>query len=82
MTASGEPLRVSVCHCQECRHRTGSALSVVVFYEAGQVTASGKYQGLFRRDDSGRSWSSASAPVADLRSTGSRSFDHIVSLSL
>nr|WP_233284883.1 hypothetical protein [Agrobacterium tumefaciens] len=53
-----------------------------MFYEAGQVTASGKYQGLFRRDDSGRSWSSASAPVADLRSTGSRSFDHIVSLSL
>ena len=27
-----------MCHCLECQRRTGSAFSVAVFYERGQVT--------------------------------------------
>lgn len=50
----GEPLKVSVCHCRECQRRTGSAFGVAVFYEAGQVAASGKHQAFVRVGDSGK----------------------------
>jgi hypothetical protein len=35
--ASGEPMRVTVCHCRWCQRRTGTAFGAEVVYEAGQV---------------------------------------------
>ena len=37
LTCEGEPRRVSMCHCEDCQRRTGSAFSVAVFYDRGQV---------------------------------------------
>jgi hypothetical protein len=37
LACSGEPRRVSMCHCLDCQRRTGSAFSVAVFYLRDQV---------------------------------------------
>jgi len=36
----GEPVRVSLCSCEWCRKRTGSALGVSVYFDADDVTFS------------------------------------------
>ncbi|MFK7853736.1 MAG: GFA family protein [Granulosicoccus sp.] len=36
-TISGEPKRVTICHCQWCQRRTGSAFGVEVVFEASQI---------------------------------------------
>lgn len=50
----GEPVRISICHCDECRRRTGSAFGVQVRYEASATTASGDASEYVRIADSGR----------------------------
>jgi hypothetical protein len=40
--ASGDPTLVSVCHCQACQRRTGSALGAGAFYGEGQLEISGE----------------------------------------
>jgi len=40
-TCVGEPVRVSVCHCLECKRRTGSAFSAQARWPAEQVTLTG-----------------------------------------
>jgi hypothetical protein len=37
LDCSGEPRKVSMCHCLDCQRRTGSAFSVAVFYSRDQV---------------------------------------------
>ncbi|MEJ1177425.1 GFA family protein [Agrobacterium sp. CMT1] len=54
LTAKGEPVKVSICHCRECQRRTGSAFGVAVFYGAGQVTAAGNHKAFLRRGESGK----------------------------
>jgi hypothetical protein len=41
-TATGEPVRVSVCHCLDCQKRTGSAFSAQARWPANQVTIEGQ----------------------------------------
>lgn len=41
VTTSGEPVRVSVCHCLDCKKRTGSAFSVQARWPAEQVAIDG-----------------------------------------
>ena len=41
-TATGEPVRVSVCHCLDCQKRTGSAFSAQARWPADQVTIAGE----------------------------------------
>jgi hypothetical protein len=41
VACEGDPRKVSLCHCQQCQRRTGSAFSVAVFYTRDQVTARG-----------------------------------------
>ena len=38
---TGEPKRVSICHCLACQRRTGSAFAVQARFEAAQVQISG-----------------------------------------
>ncbi len=50
----GEPVRRSICSCQACRQRTGSAFSFNITYDAGQVQTSGAARTYTRRGNSGR----------------------------
>lgn len=37
LRCDGDPKKVSMCHCLECQRRTGSAFSIAVFYERGEI---------------------------------------------
>lgn len=39
LTCSGEPVRVSMCHCLECQKRTGSAFGIQARFARDQVSA-------------------------------------------
>ncbi len=41
-TATGEPVRISVCHCLNCQKRSGSACAAQVRFPAEQVTITGE----------------------------------------
>lgn len=41
-TCVGEPVRISVCHCLECKRRSGSAFSAQARWPAEQVTLTGE----------------------------------------
>lgn len=42
IACTGEPIRVSVCHCRECKARSGSAFAAQVRFPAGQVRIEGE----------------------------------------
>lgn len=41
-TATGEPVRISVCHCLDCQKRSGSAFAAQVRFAAEAVTVAGE----------------------------------------
>ena len=41
-TATGDPVRASVCHCLDCQKRSGSAFVAQVRFPAEQVTIAGQ----------------------------------------
>ena len=51
--ASGEPGKISACHCPSCQRRTGSAFGVAVFYPHERTTPSGPSSVFVRTGDSG-----------------------------
>lgn len=53
MTCSGEPISVSLCHCNECQKRTGSAFGIAAFYDREAVEISGSSKKYSRNSDSG-----------------------------
>jgi len=52
-TAAGEPVRVSVCHCLDCKKRSGSAFAVQARWRAEQVTIAGESKSWSKLADSG-----------------------------
>ena len=52
-TATGEPVRVSVCHCLNCKKRSGSAFAVQARWPAEQVTIEGRSNSWVGAGDSG-----------------------------
>jgi len=50
---SGEPARVSVCHCLACKRRTGSAFSFNARYAVDDVAIRGRASMYTRMGDSG-----------------------------
>ena len=42
VSVTGEPARVSVCHCLACQRRTGSAFGVQARFDASQVHLEGE----------------------------------------
>lgn len=50
---SGEPARVSVCHCLDCKRRTGSAFSYNATFAAEQVETSGPSNPFTRSSEEG-----------------------------
>jgi hypothetical protein len=53
VTTSGEPSKVSVCHCQACQRRTGSAFGVAAFFARDNITVEGRATTYSRPSDSG-----------------------------
>src|SRR5574337_540929 len=51
--ATGEPIRVGVCHCLACQRRTGSVFGVVARFPSASVTISGKSNEYVRVGDAG-----------------------------
>ena len=49
----GEPVRLSLCNCTDCKRRTGSAFAWTATYAAGQVAVSGPHQTFERSSDEG-----------------------------
>jgi hypothetical protein len=50
---SGEPIRISVCHCLACKRRTGSAFSYNARFAEGDVTIQGRAAEFTRIGDEG-----------------------------
>lgn len=50
---TGEPVRVSVCHCLNCKKRSGSAFAVQARWPAGQVAIEGRSKSFVMVGDSG-----------------------------
>ena len=50
-TVTGEPVRVSVCHCLACQRRTGSAFGVQARFTPAQVSISGEWREYVRHSD-------------------------------
>jgi hypothetical protein len=49
----GDPVRLSLCHCLECKRRTGAAFGWNATFSAGQVTIDGDYHSFTRGSDEG-----------------------------
>ncbi len=54
VTVSGEPIRISVCHCLACQKRTGSAFSAQTRWPAECVEIEGESKRWTRTADSGQ----------------------------
>lgn len=52
-TATGEPVRVSVCHCLNCKKRSGSAFAVQARWPKAQVGIEGASKTFVKVADSG-----------------------------
>jgi hypothetical protein len=56
LTCTGEPARISICHCLECQRRTGSVFGAQARFPRAQVAAiEGRATPYARRGDSGES---------------------------
>jgi hypothetical protein len=55
VTCTGEPVRVSVCHCLECQKRSGSAFAFQARWPDAQVETAGTFSTWSRTGDSGKS---------------------------
>jgi hypothetical protein len=53
VTCTGEPVRISMCHCHDCQRRTGSVFGVQARWPVSQVTVSGEVSEYLRVGDSG-----------------------------
>lgn len=51
--ATGEPVRVSACHCLDCKKRSGSAFAVQARWQAEQVEFEGESKSWVNVADSG-----------------------------
>jgi hypothetical protein len=53
LTAEGDPVRISVCHCLACKRRTGSAFGVQARFPAERVRIKGAHTDYVRISDEG-----------------------------
>jgi hypothetical protein len=53
VACSGEPTKVSLCHCPACQKRTGSTYGIAAFFPRQAVQIAGQAQSFIRASDSG-----------------------------
>src|SRR5215203_562545 len=51
LTAEGDPVRISMCHCLACQRRTGSAFSMQARFPTDRVRIQGRYTEYVRASD-------------------------------
>jgi len=62
VTTTGEPVRISVCHCLACQRRTGSTFGVQARFPRDAVTVTGRGARYVRTADSGKTVTSTFCP--------------------
>ena len=63
LTISGEPARVSMCHCFECQRRTGAVISNQARFRREQITFAGRSTAWTRTAESGNALTFHFCPV-------------------
>jgi hypothetical protein len=53
LTAEGDPVRISICHCLACQRRTGSAFGMQARFPADRVRIFGRYADYVRTSGEG-----------------------------
>ena len=53
LTAEGDPIRISMCHCLACQRRTGSAFGIQARFPSDQVRVVGRSTDYVRISDEG-----------------------------
>ena len=53
LTAEGDPVRISICHCHACQRRTGSAFGYQARFPADRVQIVGRHTSYVRVSDAG-----------------------------
>ena len=53
LTAEGDPVRISMCHCLACQRRTGSAFGMQARFPEDRVRIVGHYADYVRTSDAG-----------------------------
>jgi hypothetical protein len=54
LTAEGDPIRISICHCLACQRRTGSAFAIQARFPADRVRVIGRYADYVRTSAFGK----------------------------
>jgi hypothetical protein len=62
LTAEGEPVRVSICHCLACQRRTGSVFGAQARFSADRVRIEGEHREYVRVSDAGEERSYSFCP--------------------
>ena len=83
-TVAGEPVRVSVCHCLNCKKRSGSAFALQARWPAEQVTIEGRSGTFVKVADSGNSATYHFCPEcgSDVYYENQGKFDGLVAIPL
>ena len=83
-TVTGEPVRVSVCHCLNCKKRSGSAFSVQARWPAEQVTIEGRSSRHTTVADSGNTATHYFCPDcgSDVHYANNGKFDGLIAIPL
>jgi hypothetical protein len=53
LTAEGDPIRISMCHCLACQRRTGSAFAIQARFTSDHVRVVGRHSDYVRTSDEG-----------------------------
>ncbi|HEX6699353.1 MAG TPA: GFA family protein [Gaiellaceae bacterium] len=53
LTAEGDPVRISMCHCLACQRRTGSAFGLQARFPEDRVSVVGRHTEYVRMSDEG-----------------------------
>ncbi|MBD3648187.1 MAG: GFA family protein [Pseudomonadales bacterium] len=53
VTTIGEPIRVAMCHCEECQRRTGSAFNLGAVFDESNVELRGEFSTYKRTGEQG-----------------------------
>jgi hypothetical protein len=53
LTAEGDPIRISMCHCLACQRRTGSAFGIQARFPSDHVRVVGRHSDYVRASDDG-----------------------------
>jgi hypothetical protein len=53
LTAEGDPIRISMCHCLACQRRTGSAFGIQARFTSDRVQVVGRCSDYVRTSDEG-----------------------------